>query len=78
MYYGCIGHGYQESFFESKYGQKVGVFYPSALTKRQKKTHLLSKMGFNIKSLAIPYFHMDKSTLSSALSGFTSEFGMGS
>lgn len=30
------------------------------------------------KSLAMTYFHMDYSTLSSARSGFTSEFGMGS
>ena len=31
-----------------------------------------------IKSLAMTYFHMANATLSSALSSFTSEFGMGS
>ena len=31
-----------------------------------------------IKSLAVTYFHMGNPTLSSALSSFTSEFGMGS
>ena len=34
--------------------------------------------GLGTKSLAVPYFHMAKATLSSALSSFTSEFGMGS
>ena len=28
------------------------------------------------KSLAMPYFHMENSTLSSAQNGFTTEFGM--
>ena len=35
-------------------------------------------IGVCIKSLAVSYFHMGTPTLSSALSGFTSEFGMGS
>ena len=33
---------------------------------------------FLYKSLAVTYFHMGTPTLSSALSRFTSEFGMGS
>ena len=33
---------------------------------------------FYVKSLAVTYFHMGTPTLSSALSGFTSEFEMGS
>ena len=37
-----------------------------------------AKGGFLCKSLAVPYFHMATATLSSALSGFTSEVGMGS
>ena len=44
---------------------------------RDKKTPL-NERGFRIKSLAVSYFHMGSPTLSSALSGFTSEFGMGS
>ena len=34
--------------------------------------------GAEIQSLAVTYFHMGTPTLSSALNGFTSEFGMGS
>ena len=43
----------------------------------EKKTHLV-EVGFTIKRLAVTYFHMGTPTLSSALSGFTSEFEMGS
>ena len=39
---------------------------------------LLHKQQLLIKSLAMSYFHMGNPTLSSALSGFTSEFEMDS
>ena len=57
----------------------VFLFMSYCTTKHQAKKNPNSfENGFYIKSLAISYFHMDKSTLSSALSGFTSEFEMGS
>ena len=43
-----------------------------------KKNPDISIGVFRIKSLAVFYFHMSTLTLSSTLSGFTSEFGMGS
>ncbi len=46
---------------------------------RQQKRPPLSEWPFLLyKSLAVTYFHMGPPTLSSALSCFTSEFGMGS
>lgn len=39
---------------------------------------LLLTSGFGNKCLTVTYFRMEKTTLSSALSGFTSEFEMGS
>lgn len=43
-----------------------------------KKPLQVALQGFSIKSLAMSYFRIDKSKLSLALSGFTSEFEMGS
>jgi hypothetical protein len=39
---------------------------------------LMTQWGFKNKSLAMTYFRMSYLTLSSARSGFTSEFEMGS
>ena len=43
-----------------------------------KKPRLLAQPGLAFRRLAVSYFRMAAATLSSALSVFTSEFGMGS
>jgi len=61
----------KQQFSDAGVGQKAAI--PGV-----KKKPLTKDQGLAIKSLAVSYFHMGSPTLSSAQSGFTSEFGMGS